>query len=108
FYFGYSVQRIRPAGAGRSISENQVMWRLDQLKLPFLALLAACVLATTAYAQSPLDRARKDGYIRVGFPNQVPYAYADEKGQLTGADAVIARMVVQKMGVKEMDGVLTE
>jgi ABC-type amino acid transport substrate-binding protein len=38
----------------------------------------------------------------------VPYAYADEKGVLTGADAVIARMVVQKMGIKEMDGVLTE
>jgi polar amino acid transport system substrate-binding protein len=75
---------------------------------PLLALLAACLVATTAHAQSTLDRARKDGYIRVGFPNQVPYAYADEKGVLTGADAVVARMVVQKMGIKEMDGVLTE
>jgi polar amino acid transport system substrate-binding protein len=84
------------------------MLRLEKLRLPLLALLAACVLGTAAHAQSPLDRAKKDGYIRVGFPNQVPYAYADEKGQLTGADAVIARMVVQKMGIKEMDGVLTE
>jgi polar amino acid transport system substrate-binding protein len=72
------------------------------------AVLTVGVLASTVHAQSTLDRARKDGYIRVGFPNQVPYAYADEKGQLTGADAVIARMVVQKMGIKEMDGVLTE
>jgi polar amino acid transport system substrate-binding protein len=81
---------------------------LEKWKLPCLALLAACVLVTAAHAQSTLDRAKKDGYIRVGFPNQVPYAYADEKGQLTGADAVIARMVIQKMGIKEMDGVLTE
>ena len=77
-------------------------------KMPLLVLLAACAVVTTASAQSVLDRAKKDGYIRVGFPNQVPYAYADEKGVLTGADAVIARMVVQKMGIKEMDGVLTE
>jgi polar amino acid transport system substrate-binding protein len=73
-----------------------------------LALVATFAFATAAQAQSTLDRARKEGYIRVGFPNQVPYAYADEKGLLTGADAVIARMVVQKMGIKEMDGVLTE
>jgi polar amino acid transport system substrate-binding protein len=73
-----------------------------------LVLLAAVTLVGVAHAQSSLDRARKDGYVRVGFPNQVPYAYADEKGVLTGADAVIARMVVQKMGIKDMDGVLTE
>lgn len=84
------------------------MLRLKMWKLTFLALLATCAVAVPAHAQSTLERAKKDGYIRVGFPNQVPYAYADEKGVLTGADAVIARMVVQKMGVKEMDGVLTE
>ena len=70
--------------------------------------LAAFAPALPAEAQSALERARKDGYVRVGFPNQVPYAYADEKGVLTGADAVIARMVVQRMAIKEMDGVLTE
>jgi len=79
-----------------------------QWRLTLVVLLGACFAATAAFGQSTLDRARKDGYIRVGFPNQVPYAYADEKGVLTGADAVIARMVVQKMGIKEMDGVLTE
>lgn len=84
------------------------MPRLIKWKLPLLALLALCAVATAAQAQSTLDRALKEGYIRVGFPNQVPYAYADEKGVLTGADAVVARMVIQKMGIKEMDGVLTE
>ena len=84
------------------------MLRLPQWKLSLLVLLALCAAATSVHAQSTLERAIKDGFIRVGFPNQVPYAYADEKGVLTGADAVIARMVVQKMGIKEMDGVLTE
>lgn len=82
--------------------------RLPNWKPALAVLLAAVALAGAAQAQSTLDRARKEGYVRVGFPNQVPYAYADEKGVLTGADAVIARLVVQKMGIKEMDGVLTE
>ena len=84
------------------------MPRSSAWKLPLVAILAAFTAAGAVNAQSTLERARKDGYIRVGFPNQVPYAYADEKGVLTGADAVIARMVIQKMGIKEMDGVLTE
>lgn len=84
------------------------MARLPKWSARLTALLMLCLLAPAALAESTLDKARKDGYIRVGFPNQVPYAYADEKGVLTGADAVIARMVVQKMGIKEMDGVLTE
>jgi polar amino acid transport system substrate-binding protein len=46
--------------------------------------------------------------VRVGFPNQVPYAYADESGALTGADAEVARLVFARMGIKTMDGVLTE
>lgn len=82
--------------------------RLTNWKPLLAAIFAVVALAGAAHAQSTLERARKDGYVRVGFPNQVPYAYADEKGVLTGADAVIARMVVQKMGIKEMDGVLTE
>ena len=84
------------------------MLRVSKWASTFAALLALFIVTTTVHAQSTLDRAKKDGYVRVGFPNQVPYAYADEKGVLTGADAVIARMVVQKMGIKEMDGVLTE
>lgn len=65
-------------------------------------------MAGAAQAQSTLDKARAAGFVRVGFPNQVPYAYADEKGVLTGADAVIAKMVTSRMGIREMDGVLTE
>ena len=46
--------------------------------------------------------------IRVGFPNQVPYAYANEKGELTGADAEVAKLVIDKMGIPKMEAVLTE
>jgi polar amino acid transport system substrate-binding protein len=70
--------------------------------------LVAGAGAITASTQTTLEKVKQAGFVRVGFPNQVPYAYANEKGQLTGADAVIAKMVTQKMGIAEMDGVLTE
>ena len=72
------------------------------------ALVGALAISGGALAETTLERAKSNGYIRVGFPNQVPYAYATAKGQLTGADAELARMVVERMGVGEMDGVLTE
>lgn len=77
----------------------------------FRWVVTFCLVGLTSlscYAQTTLESAKRAGFIRVGFPNQVPYAYADEKGVLTGADAVIAKLVIQRMGIKEMDGVLTE
>lgn len=82
--------------------------RLTKTLVAVLVTAAMVGLGGVASAQSVLERAKKDGYIRVGFPNQVPYAFATEKGVLTGADTEVARKVVQRMGIKEMDGVLTE
>lgn len=83
------------------------MRRFSALK--WLAVIAVLQGATSvASAQSTLSKATSAGYIRVGFPNQVPYAYADEKGRLTGVDSDIAREVVKRMGIAQMDGVLTE
>ncbi len=76
------------------------------LKFVLCALLASTVLlaaTTDVQAQGVLERAKRDGYIRVGFPNQVPYAYANEKGQLTGADAAVAKLDVEKMGIARVD-----
>lgn len=74
-----------------------------------MAVLALLVSASgIAAAQGVYDKAKEAGFVRVGFPNQVPYAYATPDGKLTGADAEVARLVVPKMGIKEMDGVLTE
>lgn len=61
-----------------------------------------------AAAETALDRAKRDGVIRVGFPNQIPYAYANERGVLTGSDAEMAKLVVARMGIAEMEAVLTE
>ena len=79
-------------------------------KMLAAAIAALAVVAVTgpAFAEGTLERIKEDGFVRVGFPNQVPYAYATADGKLTGADAEVARAVIERMGVGAMDGVLTE
>lgn len=58
--------------------------------------------------ESTLERARREGVIRVGFANENPYAYAEPDGTLNGEAVQVAREVFSRMGIEEMDGVLTE
>jgi polar amino acid transport system substrate-binding protein len=75
-----------------------------------LGLLSAAALATTglAAAETTLEKIKKQGYIRVGFANEAPYSYATASGQLTGESPTVFRHVMAQLGVKEVDGVLTE
>ncbi len=57
---------------------------------------------------STLERAQKDGKIVVGFSGEVPYAYEDENGNLTGQSVEVARAVFKELGIEEMDGKLTK
>ena len=49
--------------------------------------LAAALAATPALAQTTLERAKADGYIRVGFANEAPFGFATPDGKLTGEAA---------------------
>jgi polar amino acid transport system substrate-binding protein len=75
-----------------------------------VALMSAALGATTmpASAQDALERARDSGFIRVGFANEAPYGYATPDGQLTGESPEVAKAVLSRMGIEEVDGVLTE
>lgn len=73
-----------------------------------LALTATSLMSVTAHAESTLERAKKDGYIRVGFANEAPFGYATPDGKLTGEAPEVAKAVLAKMGIPQVDGVLTE
>ncbi|MEZ5705891.1 MAG: ectoine/hydroxyectoine ABC transporter substrate-binding protein EhuB [Burkholderiaceae bacterium] len=70
--------------------------------------LAALTASGLASAETTLERIQKQGYIRVGFANEAPYAFATADGKLTGESPTVFRHVMGKLGVKEVDGVLTE
>lgn len=59
--------------------------------------------------QSTLEAAKAAGKIRIGYANEAPYAYLDTStNQITGEAVEIARVVLKRMGINEVEGVLTE
>ncbi|RWC31210.1 ectoine/hydroxyectoine ABC transporter substrate-binding protein EhuB [Mesorhizobium sp.] len=73
-----------------------------------LALAATSLASLPAHAETTLERAKKDGYIRVGFANEAPFGFATPDGKLTGEAPEVAKAVLAKMGISQVDGVLTE
>jgi polar amino acid transport system substrate-binding protein len=71
---------------------------------------AGSMLATSgvALAETVLERAKAQGFIRVGFANEAPFGYATTAGKLTGEAPEVAKAVLAKMGIAQVDGVLTE
>ena len=70
-------------------------------------LTGSLLLAAQAHAETTYERARANGFVTMGFTNEMPYSYSDH-GKLTGADAVVAAHVLEKLGIKDVVGVLTE
>jgi polar amino acid transport system substrate-binding protein len=78
----------------------------------FIRLAAAAAstapLSLSAFAASTLERARQDGFIRVGFANEAPFGFATPEGKLTGEAPEVAKAVLKAIGIPQVDGVLTE
>ena len=54
-----------------------------------------------------LERIQREGKVRVGFAQELPYGYRDIEGNLVGESPDVARAVLERMGVTEMEGRLT-
>lgn len=96
---------------------------MDKLRIAFFismlalfgSVLAACSRngsesdVTTTTHSSTLQRAIAQKKIRVGYANEAPYAYQDAiSGKLTGEAPEVARVVLGKLGITQVEGVLTE
>jgi polar amino acid transport system substrate-binding protein len=91
--------------------EDDIMLTTILPRRALMVLVAATVTAfsaSAAYAQSVLEEAREAGYIRVGFANEAPFGFATPDGKLTGESPEVVRAIMKKLGVPEIDGVLTE
>jgi polar amino acid transport system substrate-binding protein len=59
--------------------------------------------------QATLERIRATGVARVGYANEAPFAYHDSATQrLTGEAPEVARVVLGQLGVRRIEGVLTD
>jgi polar amino acid transport system substrate-binding protein len=72
-----------------------------------VAALATSILTMPAFAGDTLANAKASGMLRVGFANETPFAYATPDGELTGFDIEVLRHILADMGIKDVDGGLT-
>lgn len=64
---------------------------------------------TGSVGESPtLEAAREAGVIKVGFANEKPYAYEDQNGNLTGFSVEIAKNILNKLGIENVEGELVD
>jgi polar amino acid transport system substrate-binding protein len=79
-------------------------------RLGILCLVVSmlALIGHDADAQSTLERAKKDGVIRMGFANEAPWSFAQTDGTIVGADHDLAVLVFSRLGIPKVEGVLTK
>ncbi len=73
-----------------------------------VAALSLASLAGSASAQSLLERAEAGEPIRIGFANEIPFAYPGDDGSPRGFVNVYTIAVLEKMGYDNIEAVQTE
>jgi polar amino acid transport system substrate-binding protein len=73
-----------------------------------LALIGGLALGTGARAETTLERAKAGDTIKIGYSNEAPYAFEGEGGKMDGFVNVVGLAVLKRMGIKNVEGVLTE
>ncbi|MFC9897521.1 ectoine/hydroxyectoine ABC transporter substrate-binding protein EhuB [Nocardia sp. NPDC127579] len=82
--------------------------RLGALAAVLALAVSGCGLGGETGAAVTYADAKSSGKIKVGFANEAPWAFLDEKGELTGYAPTVARAVLKKLGIDEVEGVVTD
>lgn len=80
-------------------------------KSRFMAVMLLALAASLhigAAAETTLERVQRTGEIRIGYANETPFAYTLPDGRVTGESPEIVKAVLEEMGVKKVNAVLTE
>lgn len=70
-----------------------------------LAIFSAGIVASSAAAESTLERIKRTGVVQIGFSNEKPFSFKQPDGSLAGVDYELARAAFAKLGVQTVDGV---
>lgn len=82
------------------------------LVLPAGTFLASCGSdgsggAGDSAGESLLERGKRQGYLRVGIANEPPYTSVTADGEVTGCEPDVFRAVVKKLGIDDVQGIIT-
>ena len=75
--------------------------------LPFCATQNAAAQIATAQGADTLGKLKQAG-VKIGFANEFPFAFRNPDGQVAGAEYDIARAVFGKLGITQIEPVVTE
>ncbi len=81
---------------------------LSASAVAFGAGLASIGKVEEAFAASTLEKARKQGFIRIAIANEPPWTEVTAGGKVTGAAPEVARAVMKRLGVEEVLATVTE
>lgn len=88
-------------------SKSRKWWGLLLLSV-FTLVLSACMTTNGQSELTTLEKAQERGTVTVGFANEQPYAYMNSDLELTGISVEIADAIFERLGIEQMQGVLTE
>ncbi len=73
-----------------------------------LAALLVVGFSTAASAQTALQKIKKRGYIRIAVANEIPYGFMTSSGKAKGFGPDVARKVLARMGIKDIQWTVTD
>ncbi|MCA1494919.1 ectoine/hydroxyectoine ABC transporter substrate-binding protein EhuB [Ensifer sp. NBAIM29] len=74
----------------------------------WMTLPIASSFANSAYAQSLLDRIKNGETVRIGFSNEIPWAYSGDSNEPLGFVNAITIDILKKMGTTKVEPIVTE
>ena len=90
-----------------ALSPRRTPTRVVVVTLLFLAGVIG-LLSLRSPVESTHDRVFRSGTIRIGYAQEAPYAFLDDKGRVSGESPEIARAVWQRLGVDTIEWVLVD
>lgn len=73
-----------------------------------LAALLVVGVSGVASAQSTLQKIKHRGYIRIAVANEIPYGFVNSNGKAKGFGPDVARKVLARMGIKDIQWTVTD
>ncbi|NLY64878.1 MAG: transporter substrate-binding domain-containing protein, partial [Alcaligenaceae bacterium] len=72
-----------------------------------LSLTATALLFSTSSNSATLKEIQDKGYIRIAVANEIPYGYMTPSNEAKGAGPDVAKLIMEKLGIKEIRWVTT-
>jgi polar amino acid transport system substrate-binding protein len=73
-----------------------------------IGMICWTVSAGLGHAEGTVEKLKSNGFVRVGFANDAPWSFAKSDGDLAGVDYELAQLVFDRLGIKELQGVLNK